>query len=100
MDIKKISKLGAKDNTAFLITSDKDISSKNFTKEEITFIKKEIKAEQKQITINRLTNLVYIIVLDKETDYKAGEKARIAAHNLTSAINKAKIKTISIVSEL
>ncbi|MDG1477837.1 MAG: leucyl aminopeptidase [Vicingaceae bacterium] len=100
MDIKKASKLGAKDNAAYLITSDKDISSKDFSKEEITYIKKEIKAEQKQITINRLTNLVYVIVLTSDTDYKADEKARIAAHNLTSSLNQAKIKSVSIVSNL
>ncbi|NQX98601.1 MAG: peptidase M17, partial [Flavobacteriales bacterium] len=100
MDIKKASKLGANDNAAYLITSDKDLSSKEFSKAEITYIKKEIKAEQKQIIINRLTSLVYIVVLNAATDYKATEKARIAGHNLTTALNTAKIKTISIVSDL
>lgn len=100
MDIKKTSKLGANDNVAYIITSEKDISSKDFSKEEITYIKKEIKAEQKQITLNRLSNLVYVVVLDNETDYKASEKARIAAHNLTAAVNQAKIKELSIVSDL
>lgn len=100
MDIKKASKLGANDNVAYLITSDKDLSSKDFSAAEITYIKKEIKAEQKQITLNRLTNMVYVVVLGAEADYKATEKARIAAHNLTTAVNKAKIKTLSIVSDL
>ena len=74
MDIKKTSKLGANDNIAYLITSDKDISAKDFSKAEITYIKKEVKAEQKQITLNRLTSIVYVIVLDAKTDYKALEK--------------------------
>jgi len=100
MDIKKASKLGANDNVAYLITSDKDLSAKGFSKAEITYIKKEIKAEQKQITINRLTSIVYIIVLDKNTDYKAAEKARIAGHKLTTTVNEAKMKAISIVSDL
>jgi leucyl aminopeptidase len=100
MDIKKTSKLGANDNVAYIITSDKDLSSKDFSKDEIAYIKKEIKAEQKQITLNRLSNLVYILVLDNETDYKASEKARIAAHNLTAMVNQAKIKELSIVSDL
>jgi len=100
MDIKKASKLRANDNVAYLITSDKDLSSKDFSAAEITYIKKEIKAEQKQITLNRLTNMVYVVVLGAEVDYKATEKARIAAHNLTTVVNKAKIKTLSIVSDL
>lgn len=100
MDIKKTSKLGANDNIAYLITSDKDLSAKDFSKAEITYIKKEIKAEQKQIIINRLTNTVYVIILDKESDYKAAEKARIAGHKLTTSVNQAKIKAISVVSDL
>lgn len=100
MDIKKASKLGANNNVAYLITSDNDLSTKDFSKEEITYIKEELKAEQKQITINRLTNMVYIVVLDAKTDYKAAETARIAAHKLTTTVNDAKIKTIAIVSDL
>tara|TARA_B110000459_G_scaffold204038_1_gene263673 strand:+ start:8867 stop:10273 length:1407 start_codon:yes stop_codon:yes gene_type:complete len=100
MDIKKASKLGANDNVAYLITSNKDLSSKDFSAAEIDYIKKEIKAEQKQITLNRLTNMVYVVVLTTDTDYKAEEKARIAGHNLTTAVNQAKIKSLSIVSDL
>ena len=100
MDIKKASKLGAKDNAVFLITSDKDLSPKNFSKEEIVYIKKELKAEHKQIEINRLTNVFYVVFLDKKADYKTAEKARIAASTLTTTLNKAKIKAISIVSDL
>ncbi|MGB0881401.1 MAG: leucyl aminopeptidase family protein [Vicingaceae bacterium] len=100
MDIKKASKLGAKDNVAYLVTSDKDLSPKDFSKEELAYIKKEIKAEQKQITINRLSNMAYIVVLGTDSDYKSAEKARIAAHNLTSALNQAKIKSVTIVSDL
>jgi len=100
MDIKKSSKLGANDNVAYLITSDKDLSSKDFSAAEIDYIKKEIKAEQKQITLNRLTYMVYIVVLSADADYKAEEKARIAGHNLTTAANQVKIKALSIVSDL
>ena len=35
MEIKKASKLGVKDNAVFLIATDKDLSLKNFSKEEI-----------------------------------------------------------------
>ena len=100
MDIKKASKLGANDNVVYLITSEKEVSAKNFSKEEIAYIKKEIKADQKQIEINRLSNVIYIIVLEKNEDYKAAEKARIAGGELTSTLNKAKIKSVSVSSDL
>jgi leucyl aminopeptidase len=100
MDIKKASKLGANDNVAYLITSEKEISTKNFSKTEIIYIKKEIKAEQKQIEVNRLSNMIYVVVLEKSDDFKASEKARIAGGELTTSLNKAKIKTISVSSGL
>ncbi len=100
MEIKKTSKLAEKDNAVFLIASDKDISTKDFSKDEITYIKQELKKEHKQIEVNRLTNIVYVVLLEKDANYKAAEKARIAGGTLTSTLNKAKIKTISIVSDL
>lgn len=100
MEIKKASKIGAKDTAAYLIASEKDLSAKVFSKEELTYIKKAIKADEKQIEINRLTNSVFVVVLEKGTDYKAAEKARIAASSLIGSLNKSKIKTVTVVSEL
>ncbi len=100
MDIKKASKLGANDNVVYLIASEKEIPTSVFSTKEVAYIKKEIKAEQKQIEINRLSNIIYIIVLGKENDYKASEKARIAGSDLTSSLNDTKIKAVSISSGL
>lgn len=100
MDIKKISKLGVKDNVVYLITSEKNIPTKVFSKDETAYIKKEIKAEKKQIEINRFSSIIYIIILEKDDDYKAAEKARIAGSSLTATLNAAKLKAISIVSDL
>ena len=100
MDIKKASKIGAKDNVVYLIASDKDLSVKDFSKEELTYIKKEIKAEQKTIEINRLTNSIFVVVLTKDNDYKADEKARLAAAGLLNTLNAKKTKAITVVSEL
>jgi len=100
MEIKKGSKLEAKENTVFLISSAQELSSSYFSKEEMNYLKKELKADQKQIEINRLTHLVYVVLLEKKTDYKTEEKARIAASVLTATVNKAKINAISIVSDL
>jgi len=100
MDIKKASKIGAKDNVVYLIASDKDLSVKDFSKEELTYIKKEIKAEQKTIEINRLTNSIFVVVLTKDNDYKADEKTRLAAASLLNTLNAKKTKAITVVSEL
>jgi leucyl aminopeptidase len=99
MDIKKASKLGANDNVVYLITSEKEIPIKVFSKDEVAYIKKEIKAEQKQIEINRLSNIIYVVVLEKGNDYKAIEKARIAGSELAATLNKAKIKSASIIAD-
>ena len=100
MEIKKASKVGVKDNVVYLISSANDLSANDFSKEELTYIKKEIKAEQKQIELNKLSNSIYIIVLSKNIDYKTAEKARIAASKLVSDLNAKKTKVITVVSEL
>ena len=100
MEIKKASKIGATDNVAYLVSTAKDLSAKDFSKDELTYIKKEIKAEQKQIELNKLSHSIYIIVLSNETDYKANEKARIAAATLTNTVNSKKITALTVVSEL
>ena len=99
MEIKKASKIGANDNVAYLIHSDKDLNAKDFSKEELSFIKKEIKAENKQIVINRLNKYAFIIVLETGNDYKAAEKARIAGSTLVSELNKSKIESVVVASE-
>lgn len=96
MEIKKASKIGANDSIAYLIHSEKDLNAKDFSKEELAFIKKEIKAESKLIELNRLKSYAYVSVLDKGNSYKSQEKARIAGSTLLAEINKRKIKSITI----
>ncbi len=98
MEIKKASKLGVKDNVAFLINTEKNIDNKFFSKEELVFIKKEIKAENKLIELNRLSSFVYLVVIEKDDSYQNKEKARIAGANLITALNKNKINAVSISS--
>ncbi|MCO6499611.1 MAG: leucyl aminopeptidase [Vicingus serpentipes] len=99
MEIKKASKIGVNDNVAYLISSEKDISVASLSKEEINYVKKELKAENKQIEINRLSSVIYIVLLDKDNDYKAAEKARIAASNLVTSLNSSKITSITITTK-
>jgi len=99
MEIKKATKIGVKDNTAFLIHTEKELNNKYFTKEEIVFIKKEIKAENKQIELNRLSSYAYIVILEEANDYKNHEKTRIAGSNLVATLNKNKITSITISAD-
>lgn len=97
MEIKKASKIGAKDNVAYLIHSEKDLNSKDFSKEELAFIKKQIKAEEKEITLNRFQSYAFVILLDKGDDYTIIEKARIAGSNLLSKLNAIKATNITVL---
>jgi leucyl aminopeptidase len=100
MEIKKASKIGAKENAAYLVSSDKGLSTSIFSKEELTYIKKAIKAGDKEIEINHLSHSLFVVVLDKTNDYKTAEKARIAASGLINTLNKSKMKAITISSDL
>jgi leucyl aminopeptidase len=99
IDIKKTSKLGLKENVAFLINSAKELNPKNLSKEEIIYIKKEIKVENKLITINKLNYTIFIVVLDKESGYKSDEKARIAGGELIASLNKLKKSAVTVCSD-
>lgn len=99
MEIKKISKLDAKENLIFLITNQKELASSSFTKEELVFIKKELKNDQKQVEINRLNSYVFVVLCEQKTDYKGSEKIRIAASNLLSTLNAKKIASAILVAE-
>lgn len=97
MKIKKASKLGLKDNVAYLIYSEKDLNAKDFSKEELAFIKKEIKAKEKEIMLNRFGSYYFVIVLDDEKGFKGDEKARIAGSTLLSKLNSIKATNVTII---
>ncbi|PKP51274.1 MAG: peptidase M17 [Bacteroidetes bacterium HGW-Bacteroidetes-12] len=97
MEIKKTTKLDAKENLIFLITDEKELSTSSFTKEELSFIKKELKNEQKQIEINRLSHTLFVILCEKENDYKTAEKIRISASILLNYLNTKKIASATLI---
>lgn len=99
MEIKKVSKLDSNENLIFLITNVKELPAASFTKEELSFIKNELKNEQKQVEINRLKSYVFIALCDKGNDYKAAEKTRIAASNLLAILNSKKITSAVVVGK-
>lgn len=99
MEFKKASKLDPKENLIFLITNEKELATSSFSKDELSYIKKELKNEQKQVEINRLRSYVFVILCDKENDYKAAEKIRIAASNLLTTLNNKKIQSATLIGD-
>jgi leucyl aminopeptidase len=99
MEIKKATKIGVKDNVVYLISSEKDIKTPEFSKEELAYVRAEIKNDSKQITLNRYDKFVFVVVVDSAKGYKNNEKNRIAGANLLADVNKRKIKDIAISGE-
>jgi len=97
MEIKKISKIDSKSHVAFVVNTEKELDN-TFTKDELSYIKTQIKDENKLIVINRLSKFVFVVFTDKGNDYKAYQVARKAASKLVEKANELKIKDLIISS--
>lgn len=98
MEIKKISKLDTKGHVAFVVNTEKELDNTFFSKDELNYIKTQVKDESKLIVINRLSKIVFVIFTDKGSDYKANQVARKAASKLVEKANELKIKDLTISS--
>jgi leucyl aminopeptidase len=100
MEIKKVTKAGAKDNVVFLVATEKEIDNKFFNKDEISYIKSKIKDDGKIITINRLSTVVFVVVSGKDEDYKTKQNARKNASKVVDIANENKLESITVISDL
>ncbi|MGE0560387.1 MAG: M17 family metallopeptidase [Flavobacteriales bacterium] len=102
MEIKKIAKTNTKNNIAFVVNNEKELDQIFFTDNEINYIKNQLKDDVKLVVINRFSQFIFVVFVDKERDYKAHQKARISASKLVEKVNELKIKelTVSISSNL
>jgi len=98
MEIKKISKIDGKSHVAFVINAEKELDNSFFSKDELSFIKNQVKEESKLIVINRLSKFVFVVFTDKGSDYKANQVARKAASKLVEKANELKIKDLIVSS--
>jgi leucyl aminopeptidase len=98
MEIKKISKLDTKGHVAFVVNTEKELDNTFFSKNELNYIKTQVKDESKLIVINRLSKIVFVVFTDKGSDYKANQVARKAASKLVEKANELKIKDLTISS--
>lgn len=100
MEIKKITKIGAKNNIAFVVNTENELDNSFFSKEELNYIKTQLKAENKLVVINRLSHLVLVVFTDKGEDYKAHQGARKSASKLVEKANELKIDELIISSSI
>lgn len=98
MEIKKISKLDTKGHVAFVVNTEKELDNTFFSKDELNYIKTQVKDESKLIVINRLSKIVFVVFTDKGSDYKANQVARKVASKLVEKANELKIKDLTISS--
>ena len=84
--------LNNNNSLVLLINSIEEIDAFSFSKEEKSYLDKEIKKEIKSICINRFDQYVFVEVLDKEK-----EKARLRANALHSSIVSLKIEAVDIL---
>jgi leucyl aminopeptidase len=98
MEIKKISKLDTKGHIAFVVNTEKELDNTFFSKDELNYIRTQVKDESKLIVINRLSKIVFVVFTDKGSDYKANQVARKAACKLVEKANELKIKDLTISS--
>lgn len=100
MIIKKTTKISVNENLILLIHSEKEVLKDQFSKEEIVYIKKRLKANQKQVEINRLNHSVFVVLCDKEDNYKSNEKARIEGNKIAELLNSREAKSVVISSTI
>ena len=85
-----------------LVSTEKEIPNDQFSKEEMSYIRKEMKDKKKQIVINQYKRLAIVQVLTNATasDYVALEASRKAGATLCARINSAKASHVTISSGL
>lgn len=94
-----ISKAEYSKNSIILVDSIKKITEKEIGKEDLKFIKKTFKKEDKFIDLSTYNNLKYIVIVNtKESAEKQLEQTRIAGSKISAKLNSLKIKQININS--
>jgi leucyl aminopeptidase len=87
-----------KGNRIILFRKEEDLKGWKFSSDESKFIKSQIAAGKKSITLNHLHSFSYLIMVeDKKTQELTLEACRISGHSLASAINGQKMTQIDVV---
>jgi leucyl aminopeptidase len=72
--------------------------NEQLSKEELEYIKKQFKNDNKIVSVNKLNKWIFIYQKEgKDKDYQTREASRKAANTITSFINKNKVENIFII---
>jgi len=102
LSIKLSTKTNLSISTLFLATKKTKWESLGLDKKEIIYINKKIKADEKFITINQFTRIVFIQLMeefDKKETYQKSESLRGVGNKICSAINAHKYASLQLFSE-
>ena len=89
-----------KENLVVLTTEFKSGKKYGISEEEETYIKQQIKAEKKIISLNQLKRLVFVVLVNNKAEqYKREELLRKSGCTVTAALNDAKKTNICIITE-
>ena len=96
--IKRLSATRKDDHLVILADNDKNIPSDLFSREELSFLKKERKAERKQIIINQYKRLVIVQMTEggSSPSYQQIEAARKNGSGIAARINGVKGEQVNI----
>lgn len=100
MEIKKITKANTNSNIAFVVNSEKELDQSFFTKNELNYAKSQLKEDVKLVVINRFSQVVFVVFVEKGADYKAHQNARKSANKLVEKANELKVKELTVNSNL
>lgn len=95
--VRKIAKLKSA-HRVFIIQDVKDLPSDAFTKEELGFVKDQLKAGKKQITVNHFSFYSLVVKVDeKKTRALTMEAYRVAGNSALSFLNAQQIKEVQVI---
>lgn len=96
--INKTNKVKNSESVVLLCSNKLDTKNIKLSKEELDYVNKCIKNDSELITINRLSNFLFVIIIkDKKESYKTREEFRKKGNQLLQIINTEKIDELSII---
>ena len=91
-----------KEGHILLLFKNEDFSSTYFTKDEIAFIKSELKAEKKFVAVNQYNRMIYLqqIETEKKNSSQRLEMARKSGATQFSRLQAGKMEQVTLISAL
>ncbi|MFY8185946.1 MAG: hypothetical protein ACOVLD_07780 [Bacteroidia bacterium] len=89
-----------KENLVILTTEFKSGKKYGLSDNETEYVKQQIKAEKKSVTVNQLKRLVFVVIVDNKAEQnKRKEKLRKSGCSLAAILNDAKKTSVGIIAE-